>query len=237
MRLPHKSLLRLLHRFCSPTIPPSFPSPSASIPLIKRYFMSTPIHSVFIGSDPSHQNYPPPGQSQYYPPPPTTSPPGQQQNYPPPPPSGQPQYQPPPQQSYPPPGAPQQFAPTPSPGPQQPPQQQQYGGPPPSQQQHQMAQQQPMGGQQPQQQMVAASQPQFVGVGSTAADDVGTFNGGSYRISHRDTNSILTVQLAMGCPLTAKPGMSPNSSSHRISNDTLNWGGVGFKGVIDPKYA
>ena len=37
-------------------------------------------------------------------------------------------------------------------------------------------------------------------------DDVGTFNGGSYRISHRDTNTILTVQLAIGCPLTAKPG-------------------------------
>ena len=40
-------------------------------------------------------------------------------------------------------------------------------------------------------------------------DDVGTFNGGSYRISHRDCNSIITVQLAMGCPLTAKPGMLP----------------------------
>jgi len=52
----------------------------------------------------------------------------------------------------------------------------------------------------------------FVGA-STTQDDVGTFNGGSYRISHRDTNSILTLQLAMGCPLTAKPGamiaMSP----------------------------
>lgn len=56
---------------------------------------------------------------------------------------------------------------------------------------------------------------QFVGVqGTQQADDVGTFNGGSYRISHRDTNSILTVQLAVGCPLTAKPGamiaMSPS---------------------------
>ncbi len=46
----------------------------------------------------------------------------------------------------------------------------------------------------------------FVGA-STTQDDVGTFNGGSYRISHRDTNSIVTFQLAMGCPLTAKPGM------------------------------
>lgn len=46
----------------------------------------------------------------------------------------------------------------------------------------------------------------FVGAGVTQQDDVGTFNGGSYRISHRDTNSILTLQLAMGCPITAKPG-------------------------------
>ncbi|KAH6609592.1 hypothetical protein Trco_002938 [Trichoderma cornu-damae] len=47
---------------------------------------------------------------------------------------------------------------------------------------------------------------QFVGAVSTS-DDVGTFNGGSYRISHRDTNTILTVQLAMGAPLHAKPGV------------------------------
>ncbi len=46
---------------------------------------------------------------------------------------------------------------------------------------------------------------QFVGATATV-DDVGTFNGGSYRISHRDCNSILTVQLAVGCPLHAKPG-------------------------------
>lgn len=39
------------------------------------------------------------------------------------------------------------------------------------------------------------------------ADDVGTFNGGSYRISHRDTNTIVTIQLAIGCPLTVKPGL------------------------------
>ncbi|KAF5610841.1 DUF124 domain protein [Fusarium subglutinans] len=54
---------------------------------------------------------------------------------------------------------------------------------------------------------------QFVGAGATS-DDVGTFNGGSYRISHRDTNTILTIQLAMGCPMTGKPGamiaMSPS---------------------------
>ncbi|CAK7235312.1 hypothetical protein SCUCBS95973_009226 [Sporothrix curviconia] len=49
---------------------------------------------------------------------------------------------------------------------------------------------------------------------AAVVDDVGTFNGGSYRISHRDCNTILTIQLAIGCPLTAKPGvmiaMSPS---------------------------
>lgn len=45
----------------------------------------------------------------------------------------------------------------------------------------------------------------FVGASATV-DDIGTFNGGSYRISHRDCNTILTVQLAIGCPLGAKPG-------------------------------
>ena len=47
---------------------------------------------------------------------------------------------------------------------------------------------------------------QFMGA-STTVDDVGTFNGGSYRISHRDTNTIVTVQLAIGCPMTVKPGL------------------------------
>jgi uncharacterized protein (AIM24 family) len=46
---------------------------------------------------------------------------------------------------------------------------------------------------------------QFVGAGESQ-DDIGTFNGGSYRISHRDTNTVLTIQLAIGCPLTAKSG-------------------------------
>lgn len=46
---------------------------------------------------------------------------------------------------------------------------------------------------------------QFMGAVATQ-DDVGTFNGGSYRISHRDTNSIITLQLAFGCPLSVKPG-------------------------------
>ncbi|KAM0245656.1 hypothetical protein ACHAQJ_010508 [Trichoderma viride] len=58
----------------------------------------------------------------------------------------------------------------------------------------------------------APSPAHFVGAVSTT-DDVGTFNGGSYRISHRDTNTILTIQLAMGAPVHARPGamvaMSP----------------------------
>lgn len=59
-------------------------------------------------------------------------------------------------------------------------------------------------------------QGQFQGVQSTnnTSDDVGTFNGGAFRISHRDINSILTLQLAAGCPIHAKPGamiaMSPS---------------------------
>lgn len=73
-------------------------------------------------------------------------------------------------------------------------------------------------GQQQMSQQSIPQQPQYVGAGAAATavaatDDVGTFNGGSYRVSHRDTNSILTVQLAIGCPFTAKPGamiaMSP----------------------------
>ncbi|KAH8811874.1 duf124 domain-containing protein [Xylogone sp. PMI_703] len=51
----------------------------------------------------------------------------------------------------------------------------------------------------------AAPAGHFVGA-SAVQDDVGTFNGGSFRISHRDSNTILTIQLAIGCPLTAKPG-------------------------------
>jgi len=45
----------------------------------------------------------------------------------------------------------------------------------------------------------------FTGATATT-DDVGTFNGGGYRVSHRDANTLLTVQLAVGCPLIVKPG-------------------------------
>lgn len=61
---------------------------------------------------------------------------------------------------------------------------------------------------------IAASAASIHGGGSGAPsaaaatlDDVGTFNGGSYRISHRDCNTIITLQLAHGCPLNAKPGV------------------------------
>lgn len=56
----------------------------------------------------------------------------------------------------------------------------------------------------------------FEGARATVTDDVGTFNGGSFRISHRDTNTILTLQLAMGCPITAKPGVMI-AMSHTIT--------------------
>ncbi|GAP89531.1 putative duf124 domain-containing protein [Rosellinia necatrix] len=47
---------------------------------------------------------------------------------------------------------------------------------------------------------------QFVGTSPTV-DNTGSFNGGSYRVSHRDCNTIITIQLAMGCPLIARPGV------------------------------
>lgn len=57
---------------------------------------------------------------------------------------------------------------------------------------------------------------QFTGAQSVHGDSVGTFNGGSYRISHRDTNTVLTLQLAVGCPITAKPGVMI-AMSHSIT--------------------
>jgi hypothetical protein len=55
---------------------------------------------------------------------------------------------------------------------------------------------------------------EFMGAKATYEDEVGTFNGGSYRISHRDSNSLLTLQLAMGCPLTARPGKISPTRKH-----------------------
>lgn len=51
-------------------------------------------------------------------------------------------------------------------------------------------------------------------------DDVGQFNGGAYRISHRDTNTILTVQLAIGAPLHAKAG--PHYPGHTAFENPIN---------------
>ncbi|PSN67948.1 DUF124-domain-containing protein [Corynespora cassiicola Philippines] len=177
-------------------------------------------------NDPSQQQQyfaPPPG-GQQYPPPPASSPPAHH-NYPPPPGAAPQQQQhypaPPEQQHYPPPGSPQAQqpqhrhqtslqssiqapygAPSSSPHPGMPPQQISQASIPQS----------PAPPLQ-QQQAVQPSQPQFAGAGTNTADDIGTFNGGSYRVSHRDTNTILTVQLAIGCPLTVRPGamiaMSP----------------------------
>lgn len=68
----------------------------------------------------------------------------------------------------------------------------------------------------------APAQGHFTGAGATTQDDIGTFNGGSYRISHRNTNTVLTIQLAMGCPLHAKPGMSgAQSRSYHMLNKIL----------------
>ncbi|KAI5462432.1 tryptophan RNA-binding attenuator protein-like domain-containing protein [Mariannaea sp. PMI_226] len=183
---------------------------------------------------PTPVHYPPPptaGSSQNYPPPP---PPQQQQpqHQPTPtPPHSQTQYHPPGQQTT------LAMRPGSLPPQQQQQQQQQHFDPPPPpfedngssyppekqkdiEQQEQQLQQQQLQQQQlqQQQQAPAATMPgapapgQFVGAG-LVVDDVGVFNGGSYRISHRDSNTILTIQLAMGCPIAGKSGsmiaMSP----------------------------
>jgi hypothetical protein len=51
-------------------------------------------------------------------------------------------------------------------------------------------------------------------------DDVGQFNGGAYRISHRDTNTILTVQLAIGAPLHVKAGQ--HYPGHTVFESPIN---------------
>ncbi|KAI9855144.1 MAG: hypothetical protein M1824_006284 [Vezdaea acicularis] len=188
---------------------------------------SPPPGGQYYPPPPEKNNYPPPGQPQFAPPPQQA-----QHNYPPPQgaggslPGGASYYPPPPAQNTPPPQ--QQQRPPPSQqesrgsygGPQgygQPPPAQTGGAPitgPPKQQSFAAPPEAS-----PLDSNVAAQMPggappagHFTGA-STTQDDVGTFNGGSYRISHRDTNTILTVQLAMGAPLIAKPGamiaMSP----------------------------
>ncbi|KAF4550347.1 Hypothetical protein D9617_17g046150 [Elsinoe fawcettii] len=167
----------------------------------------------------SSQSYPSPSQQQ---PPEFTPPPQQQYQYQPPAQPQQEQYQAPPQQQ-------QVYSPPPqqttfhSPPPQQttfqsPPPQQTTFTPPPQQLHRQSGYASP-----PQsppldkefasmnlsptpvsintQPSAVASQP------PTNPDDVGTFNGGSYRISHRSTNTLLTLQLAINCPLIVRPGV------------------------------
>ncbi|CAI6093181.1 unnamed protein product [Clonostachys chloroleuca] len=140
----------------------------------------------------------PPGQ--FYPPPPNGPPPGQQQQ---PPQYGQhPQQQPSPhpgyhQQMSPPPGQPQQQHPglqqKPQQHPQQHPQQPHPGFPPQQQQQQQL--------QHP---------PQQAAVSPT---DNGAFPGGTYSISHRDTNAVLALTLQQGASVKSKSGAMIHMSS------------------------
>ncbi|KAI8260680.1 hypothetical protein K4K56_006390 [Colletotrichum sp. SAR 10_98] len=143
----------------------------------------------------SAQFYPPPpsgGHAQQNYPPPPQSPPAHQTKFSYPAPPSQPQrghsgsYPPPPQPS---PGQSQNYPPPPITSPTS------QNFPPPKSR--------------------APAATHFLGATATV-DDVGTFNGGSYRISHRDSNTILTIQLAVGCPLTAKPGVMV-AMSHSIT--------------------
>ncbi|KAL2018006.1 hypothetical protein VTK56DRAFT_1386 [Thermocarpiscus australiensis] len=210
----------------------------------------------------SHQsrNYPPPPQAaSAATPPPNTStpsyplPPQHQQQQ-----QQQQQYPLPPQQQYPPPpqaspqqhGALPQHLRSPSSASQASAQSVPQFAPPPTYPKEEddgtyPAEKQPQQQQQQQQQQAPVIDPagaagvlmgappagQFVGA-STIVDDVGTFNGGSYRISHRDCNTVLTIQLAIGCPLQAKPGsmiaMSPSivvKGSYKFSVKKLVAGG------------
>jgi len=153
------------------------------------------------------QNYPPSslpssglkGPSQFSPPPPAQRTPSSGSNYPPPPPNNGSRlsYQ----QMLPPPEQPQQQISElpPSAG---------HVGGRPSYMQPPLLPSVPLNTNKPSQ-MPGRAPPPGHFIGATAAqDDVGTFNGGSFRISHRDSNTILLMQLAIGCPLIAKPGMS-----------------------------
>ncbi|MCJ1227327.1 hypothetical protein MMC12_003982 [Toensbergia leucococca] len=196
--------------------------------------MSAPPPSYMQSNSPQGGYYPPPPDNRSYsqqapqtfPPPPQPSPgiPVTQQYYPPPP--AQPS--PPPQGAYPPPPPPQiqhanngprtSFQPPPQSPPPNPIKQRipdlASEPPPPNGNvglpnyvQPPMSPNQPLNTNQPSQ-MPGGAPPagHFTGAKHTQ-DDVGTFNGGSFRISHRDSNTILTLQLAMGCPLVAKPAI------------------------------
>ncbi|KAK4104227.1 DUF124-domain-containing protein [Parathielavia hyrcaniae] len=229
----------------TPTPPPAASTPSYASPSQQQQYAAPPQHQ-------QQQQYAPPPQQQQYASPPQhqqyASPPPQQQQ------QQQQQYAAPPQASP----SPMQHGALPqhlrtASGVSQTASQQQYAPPPgypkeedtgaypaeKQQYQQQQAQAQP--------QAPAAETPsatgsstmmgapptgQFTGAASTVVDDVGTFNGGSYRISHRDCNTILTIQLAIGCPLEARPGamiaMSPSivlKGSYKFSMKKLVAGG------------
>ncbi|KAL8751279.1 MAG: hypothetical protein Q9184_006122 [Pyrenodesmia sp. 2 TL-2023] len=183
---------------------------------------------------PSYGQGTPPPQGGYYPrqsyPPPPTSPGfAPQQSYPPPPSN---QHQPAGHASYPPPPPPQQqyanngprtsfqpppqHSPTPNQQPQQHNTQETYAQPPPAAghvgghptfPQPPLTPEKPLNTDQTSHMPGGAPVPAHFTGATATQDDIGTFNGGSYRISHRDSNTILTLQLAMGCPVNAKQGV------------------------------
>lgn len=181
------------------------------------------------------QSFPPPPSSpgfpnsQSYPPPPSQPSPSQQLNYPPPPSQEVSYPPPPPQQQYASEGHRQSFASPPSfsdseknylpeknsaseqyPAQEPPPDGGKIGGTLRKFSQMAMSPEKQLNTNQTSQMPGGAPAPgHFSGAGATQ-DDIGTFNGGSYRISHRDCNTIITLQLAMGCPLSAKPGTLPS---------------------------
>ncbi|KAI5811740.1 tryptophan RNA-binding attenuator protein-like domain-containing protein [Peziza echinospora] len=159
-------------------VPPNYPGGGAG------YFPQGDQKSPYgPGQPPQQQFSPPPPQAQFSPPP---GQPGMNQ-----------------QQYYPPPPVQQQGA-------------QGYAPPPghpgsPGSQQNRSSIQQPIHNaafnpaQQGPPPAAPAPAPQAQG-GNVVSDTLGSFNGGSYRIDHRDCNTLLTFQLAHGCPVFGKPG-------------------------------
>lgn len=101
----------------------------------------------------------------------------------------------------------QYYAPPPG---QQPQQHVGYGSPPPNPQQQQHAPQQqqhiPQQQQHIQQQQHAAYAPPPPPGGPPPQTDSGAFAGGSYSITHRDTNAVLNVTLQQGATIRSKSG-------------------------------
>jgi hypothetical protein len=52
-------------------------------------------------------------------------------------------------------------------------------------------------------------------------DERGAFHCGNFVISHRDTNSILTIQMGQGCVVTAKPGRTPKHIFQQYLNSDI----------------